>query len=771
MKYLSIFLAGLFFQIQLAAQDDYDVLPISGRNELFHTFLMERGAEIWDARRDSVDASLASLAALMERQAQLREDYRTLLGDMPEKTPLNAEVVGTIDGDGYTIEKVHFQSRPNHHVTANFYLPEGAGPIPAVLIMCGHYPVAKSIGLYQELSALFAQNGIAALIVDPFSQGERYQIRNPTTGNLAFAGQSGTGAHTRLDVGAMLAGTSVVAHAVWDNHRALDYLYERTDVVDTARVGATGSSGGGSQGMYLAAFDERIKVAAINSLIMNEETLFSTIGPQTGSQNLSYEGAHSIEHPDYVTMFAPKPYMILAATDDFFDINATHETRDEAMEVYDVLGVPDNFRFFEEIDADHGYLQPRREEGVRWFKKWFFDDDSPVSEADIDILQTTDLEVTATGEVTDEFADEKSVTDLNVEMADGYADDRAAFWTNNTTEEALDSIREIIRFENYDAVDVEETGTITREGYTITKMKINSGDHVPVTGLMFVPDGAADAPVVVYVDGRGKKEDADEGGVLEQIFVDSGAIAFSIDVRGFGETADNPTKNESKHGNKEHRNAVIGGYIGKTFIGQRVEDIMKALDVVLARTDVNPDDVTLVGIDRAGSAVLHAAALDARVTKTIIRQSFESWLPMVGNPTELHNLTHVVPFALKYYDLPDLVNAMPENSVLYFDEPYSVVSSTDDFFVENENGILGQNFPNPVSAETVIPYELKKSGDVMLKIYDQQGRVHLSIDQGFQNVGEHQFLIGIKDFSNGQYFYQLWVNDLVVGSKKMLVAN
>ncbi|MCB0641058.1 MAG: acetylxylan esterase, partial [Phaeodactylibacter sp.] len=701
------------------------------------------GAVLCDARRDSVDAALTSLQALMERQAQLRADYLSLLGDLPEELPLNAVVTDTVEGgDGYYIEKLHFQSRPDFHVTANFYIPDtGDGPYPAVLIMIGHYPIGKGIGLMQQLSALFATHGIAALLVDPFGQGERYQVQDPQSGELELVGGSGTTGHTLLDVGAMLDGRSVVAHAVWDNHRALDYLYARMDVVDTARIGATGSSGGGSQCTYLSAYDPRIKVSAVNSFLMNEETLYATIGPQTGSQNLSYEGAHLIDHPDYITMFAPKPFLILAATNDFFDINGTHETYEEAMQVYDVFGMPDHLRYFEE-DGEHGYAQPRREEAVRWFRKWFYDDDSPVMEpTDFDILGGAVTQVTGTGQVVTEFPTEQTVTDLNIDIADDLADDRADFWANNTADSCLNKVRELIRYEPYGPVVVEPGDVFDRGNYTVTKLKIDADDHVPVPGLLFVPDGlSGPTPAVLYVDGCGKKDDAVENGVIEQLLVDSGKIVLTIDVRGFGETADNPGKNESKHWNKEHRNAVIAGYIGKTLIGQRVEDIQKGLDVLLEVPNVDAGDLTLIGVDRAGTAALHTAALDDRVTKTILLGSFESWLPIVASPTERDNLTHVVPFALKYYDLPDLVNTLPTNSVMYMEEPYSVVNAIEE--VEGaQSDRLDQNFPNPASAKTTIPYKLDRAAQVQLRIFDREGKLCRVIDQGRQSSGRYQLTV------------------------------
>src|SRR5262249_34964391 len=64
------------------------------------------------------------------RQKEMREKFIAALGGFPEKTPLNAQVVGTIERKGFRIEKVIFESRPQHHVTANLYLPPGKGPFP-----------------------------------------------------------------------------------------------------------------------------------------------------------------------------------------------------------------------------------------------------------------------------------------------------------------------------------------------------------------------------------------------------------------------------------------------------------------------------------------------------------------------------------------------------------------------------------------------------------------------------------------------------------------
>lgn len=108
-------------------------------------------------READVAASLQSVDALNARKTRIQQQYGELLGWLPEKTPLNAQVTGTVyvPGENYYVEKVVYESRPNHHVTANLYLPVGAqGPVPGVLIACGHSEEGKAYEAYAKAAAL-----------------------------------------------------------------------------------------------------------------------------------------------------------------------------------------------------------------------------------------------------------------------------------------------------------------------------------------------------------------------------------------------------------------------------------------------------------------------------------------------------------------------------------------------------------------------------------------------------------------------------------------
>jgi len=90
----------------------------AGGDKLLYEYLMAEVCRHDAERLKAVEAALQSPQALAARQKQLRSYYRDILGELPEKTALNARVTGTIECDEYRIEKVIYESRPRHRVTA-----------------------------------------------------------------------------------------------------------------------------------------------------------------------------------------------------------------------------------------------------------------------------------------------------------------------------------------------------------------------------------------------------------------------------------------------------------------------------------------------------------------------------------------------------------------------------------------------------------------------------------------------------------------------------
>lgn len=665
---LTLFILMLFSAFTfLVSSQDYDVLPVEGRNKLFNEYLLSEFDSVIIKRKKTIKDAMLSKENVLEYQSQLYKNFVPLFGEFPEKLPLNAEIVGTVStNDGYHIEKILYQSRQNHHITANLYIPEtGTAPYPTVVVLCGHYPVAKSYSDYQNLSILLAKNGIAAFIIDPICQGERYQFHD-SEGKLTFVGTSGTSSLSKLDVGASMNGSSVASHLLWDNRRGLDYLYTRTDVVDTSKIGCTGHSGGGAQATNLLAFDKRLKAGAVANYLSNETRTFKELGPQVAPQNLAFEGVFGFDQASYIELFAPKPFMIIATTTDFFPIEGARETFAEVQPFYDTLGAKEKVTLFETQDV-HDYTKIKREAAVRWFKRWFTGNNDTVIEANQNILPADSLNVTSTGLVYTNFPGEMTVQDINLEIALSDSVNRKDFWANNTKDSCLNMVKHLIRLkEDYEPPVSEVTETIDRGTYAIDKIKITSGNNVPVTGLLFKPKNlSAKAPATLYLDGDGKGVNAHVGGIIEESYVNNGSIVFAVDIRGFGETSDGLYTNDTKHGNNEFRNNMISLYLGKPLIGQRVEDIMKVVTVMLEDSDVDPDSISMEGLGRAATAALHAAALDTRIKSVILRRTIRSMIEHIEDPSIPNGMTHQVNSALKFCDLPDLVNAISPRNISF----------------------------------------------------------------------------------------------------------
>ena len=163
-------------------------------------------------------------------QKRMRERFIELIGGLPERTSLNPQITGVIRRDGYRVEKVLFESQPQHYVTGALFIPDAGRfkpPYPGVIEPVGHSFTAKARAIYQSVGALLALNGIVALVFDPIDQGERGQMLSH------WPSLSGTKAHTNLGVGSILLGRNTARFEIWDGMRAIDYLQSRPDVDPT----------------------------------------------------------------------------------------------------------------------------------------------------------------------------------------------------------------------------------------------------------------------------------------------------------------------------------------------------------------------------------------------------------------------------------------------------------------------------------------------------------------------------------------------------------
>jgi len=619
---------GGWMPAQSLADDDLRVLP-PGQDTLLYDHLLAEFDRQYEVRREAVAAAVASPEALEARQQQLRADFARLVGEFPQRTPLNARSVGSLVSVNplYRIERVVYESRPKHHVTANLYLPaDTSKPVPGVLVPCGHSANGKASEAYQSVCILLALNGCAALIYDPIGQGERNQLPDPIG--------HGTNEHTLVGVGSLLVGRSTGHYRIWDGLRSMDYLASRPEV-DPMRLGCTGNSGGGTMTTWLMAIDERIAVAAPSCFITTLERLFKTIGPQDCEQHFPGQGPAGIDHTDLITMRAPKPTLILAAERDFFDIGGTRTAAKEAEAVYRLLGQPERTGLFS-YDDEHGFSQPRRQAAVHWMRRWLLADDRPVAEPPLKLATDAELQVTSSGQVVKHFGDEKTVVDFNRERAAELRELRRERWSARSLDERVAVIRRVISLPApaSAAVEVEQLGEADIAGLVATKLVIKSADGFPLPALYFKPTSKADKhPLVIVVDSAGKTAEIGEQGAVARL-VGEGCAVLAVDLRGYGETADSK-KAGSKYQNEAFRTSMLAMHVGRPLLAQRTMDLLTVVAYAAALPEVDLSDLRVIASRRAGPMALHAAALDDRITSLLLCDpGFPRWTSRETFPTQ-----------------------------------------------------------------------------------------------------------------------------------------
>lgn len=86
-----------------------------------------------------------------------------------------------------------------------------------------------------------------------------------------------------------------------------------------------------------------------------------------------------------------------------------------------------------------------------------------------------------------------------------------------------------------------------------------------------------------------------------------------------------------------------------------------------------------------------------------------------------------------------------------------------------KNVTLYQNIPNPANGSTLIKYDIQKTSDINLSIYDVTGRKIFEKSQNDVIAGSHKMNIDVSNFSKGAYFYTLTANGNKV-TKRMIIT-
>lgn len=327
-------------------------------------------AEYLEQRTVQIEDSFLAEVESKDDWNRMKESYREQLGEMLGLSPdrpradLKATVTGKLQGDGFIVEKLHYQSSPGLYVTGNLYLPADRKKdekFPAILYVCGHGRVKKdgvSFGNkvhYHHHGAWFARNGYVCLTLDTIQLGEIEGIHHGTYSKNMWWWVS--------------RGYTPAGVEAWNGIRGIDYLQSRSEV-DPERIGVTGRSGGGAYSWWIAALDERVKAAVPVAGITSMRNHVVDGCVESHCDCMYQVNSKRWDFAMISSLVAPRPLLISNTDKDgIFPLEGVLDIHAKTRKLYRLLGAEGNLGL-QIAEGPHKDTQDLRVHAFSWFNRF-----------------------------------------------------------------------------------------------------------------------------------------------------------------------------------------------------------------------------------------------------------------------------------------------------------------------------------------------------------------------------------------------------------------
>ncbi len=638
------------------------VTPFQRFPRAVHEYFVEKARAV-EREANARRAALRTRADAERYVAEVREKVRACFGPFPEKTPLNPRVTAVHARDGYRIENVIFDSRPNFPVTANLYVPTGRkGRLPGVVGTCGHSSTSKAGATYQSFAQGLARQGYVVLLFDPMGQGERLQH---TTERFTPRFGSGTSEHIYVGNRITLVDENIPAWFVWDGIRALDYLLTRPEV-DPRHLGVTGNSGGGTQTTWLCANEPRFTMAAPSCFVTTLRRNIENEESQDAEQYPWRALALGLDHSDFIAAMAPRPVRILGQERDFFDARGFEEAAARLQHLYRLLGAEDNFSSFLGPDP-HGYFKANREAMYGWFNR-----QTGIAQGQEEPALTLEKDETLRC-----VADHGQVAALKP---------ATAFTITQAKSRRLAAGRPALQGTALKEAVIDVLKIPSREGipdYRILRSASNRGYPQPQSahyvveteqGIPVVVIRLSDVPLIsrvprgptralLYVAHRSADGDLRNNAWLREVVAqqDKATALFFCDLRGVGESKPLLSTPEfTGKGGTDYFHAGLGLMLDRPMAGQRTFDLLRLLDWL---QDAGHQEIHLVAHGEGTIPATFAGLLHTGVTQVTFHNALRNYTEVAETEAYHWPLSALVPGVLTRFDLGDCYRELAGKSL------------------------------------------------------------------------------------------------------------
>ncbi len=572
--------------------------PVEENN--IRAYLSKAAAEI----TDNALAGIHSSSDWERVRSKRHEEFIEMMGIQDyatkEKTDLNVTITGTIQRDGYRIEKLYYESLPGLYVPADLYIPDNIEkPAAAILYVNGHSPTQNVH--YQAYPAKFAELGFVCLIIETIQFGE---VRGYHWGCYA------NGWFNWFSRGYNPAGVEL-----WNAIRGLDLLASRPEV-DSERMGVTGISGGGSQSWYIAAADPRVKAVAP---VCGASTLRDQIGKRTVDGHcdcMMPTNTYLIDFQDIGALIAPRPLLIAQADGDGMNtIESVRELYSDIKRLYELYDAEDKISFIE-TPGGHSYHQLSREGTHSFFLKHLMGKDvSPMEAGDID----TNPENRLSGDELKVFVNGIPENDLTPVIQDHFVKLAEAPELND--EKSLLNYKEQVKksllsktFGAFPEVAPPFDARMEFRAKDGGKFGWNIYSFVPEDGwrlkvdFHWRADTAEQKPLMIVL----KNYDEESWGPESFIsgLDDTWNIAY-FEARGVGETGWDPAL--------QWHIRRASAWTGRTIASMQVYDVLRCIDYCRTFPQIDPDKISIAAKDEMTAVALYAALLDGNCEQLVLK--------------------------------------------------------------------------------------------------------------------------------------------------------
>jgi len=536
-------------------------------------------------------AEYSSAAQWLEHADYLRQQilWSTGLDPMPERTPLQPQLTGKLERDGYSIENVLIETAPGLYLGGNLYRPTGAVvPRPAVLLSHGHWAYGRlensEIASPPKLAANLALQGHIVFAYDMVGYNDTLQLPHTAIGGEVES----------------LWNVSLLGLQLWNSIRALDFLSSISSG-DTSRIYAAGASGGATQALLLTAVDQRIAAAAFVNMI--------SFRMQGGDVCENAAGLRIDTHNvELAALAAPRPLLLVSATGDW-TVNTPNREFPAIQHVYELLGHKDRVETIQ-FNAPHNFNLAGREAVYGFLSRRGPNPRDAIAEKSVAVPQVSQLL-----SLWNHARPGQAKFDSSALAARGTADPSAG----------PQDIRRRLQYALHAALPATEelqsqSIEVWTNGEYFAVGRSGKGDRIP--GALLEPKRSREwvkPTLVIHPEGSAWTMSSSESrhGLVADILTRGGAV-MAVDVFNTGHA-------------RGHRDIAGAGRRAEVFFStynrsdtaQRVQDILTAY--AYARQRFQTDDVQLICLEAAGSwCALARALIDAPVDMAIDWQKFDA---------------------------------------------------------------------------------------------------------------------------------------------------